>query len=764
VNALKTLLLVTAVAVCPVAVKARQADASRGKRLVIAENGRVRVGIDTSRKGALAEFVWKASGRNLASTAAGDRSLYNIEAVDGQGNLRRIASDQAKKSTAASKNGVVTIVNRHDAPFPLTVTITCTVETGSPLARWRIRIENTSDLNIRKIMFPVVEVSDSADYVLLPACDGCVIEKPGQNLRAGYRKELLYPGSASAQIMAAGLGSEAGLYYAVYDAQGYKKSFTVKRTKTGVALLATHFPVDGPGNDYEQPYDVVLAPFRGRAWYAAADMYKTWAVKQHWCKKRIVERADIPGWLKKAPMSLTFSLRGLVGGHRGDVSAAFESVPESAQAYTNYFTRPAVVLLAGWQGKGYYISPHYFPPFGGRERFTAMTRALTEGGNRSVVFLCGGLYWTLARKPPLGNYDDWECFRREGESFAVVGPNGDTLVSGDPAKRVGRYAYLCAADRRTHKMMLDICARIQDLGVTVTQFESVGGGQPVCYSSDHGHPPGGGNYQAWGYHKLFEAALKQGLARDNDYALTIEEPGEFYLQVLSAYHARDNAEYRWPRGGPAQRGVPLFTYLYHEYALGYLGQGSPLVFNTKRRSRPAELLHAMNFVRGKMLALSNWSTSPWPAPQELEKHQLKMMRGIAAVLRSPGADYLMMGKMLPPVEIRVPRTRVRFWNWQTKKAKEISFPAILQGAYEYPPVPPGEAPDGKVGYGYAFVNIARKPVEFEVKLVPPLAGVTYSVGRYGEGAVQRLGVVAGKPRPIKLALAPGESTFVEVAP
>ncbi len=752
---------VAAVLAASVAFGARGPEPARPTTLVVAENDFVRLTFDSSAQGTLAEFRCKRSGRNLLSDAATSRGLYTIEAVDPQGKSLRITSRQAKKSVVVHHAGKVTVTNRHEVPGPMTVTVTCRLDERSALTRWRIGVENQSGLTVRKIVFPVIEVPDSISYILFPYCDGCLIEKPGENVGIGYRKEGSYPGNASAQLMAAGIDSQGGLYYAAYDAQGYKKTFTAARTKTGITFSTSHFPVDEPGNDYRQPFDVVLAPYEG-TWYDAADLYKAWATKQHWCEKKIIQRDDIPQWLKQAPLSLTFTLTGAVASHGGRVQVAFDSLRTTARNYAEYFQRPACVLLAAWQGRGYYIAPHYFPPFGGTERFTALVRGLREDGNHSIVFLCGGLYWTVEKKPPLQEYDDWECFRREGEPFAVVGPDGKTLISGEADKRVGRNAHLCAADARTHRMMLDICAKIQELGVTVTQFESVGGGQPLCYSKSHGHRPGGGNYQAQGYHKLFASVLRQGQARDKDYAVTIEEPGEFYIQVLSAYHARDNAEFTWPRSGAAERGVPLFTYLYHEYAIGYLGLGPSFSRQGKGRHRVAELFHGMNYVRGKTLGLSNWSPQPWPAPQEIEEHQREMIEGIAAVLRSRAREYLMTGRMLHPVPLEVPQTEVRFWNWNTKKHRVIRFPAILQGVYEYPPATQNESPQG-VGHGYALVNVSQQRVEFDLRLTPPVSGGgTYTIRQYGKRHTGELGTVAGEARTIHLTLEPCESTFIEV--
>ena len=196
-NTAKTLLLVAAVLGGSVAVRARQADAFRPTTLVVAENGLVRLAFDRSRKGGLAEFRCKASGRNLLSEETAGRGLYSINAVDAQGKSYRITSGQADKSVVTRDKGRVTITSHHDAPSAMTVTVTCRLDEDSALARWHIRVENDSDLNIRKVVFPVVEVPDSARYVLFPYCDGCLVEKPGggnyQTIASSHGPEAARP-------------------------------------------------------------------------------------------------------------------------------------------------------------------------------------------------------------------------------------------------------------------------------------------------------------------------------------------------------------------------------------------------------------------------------------------------------------------------------------------------------------------------------------------------------------------------------------------
>ncbi|NOZ20839.1 MAG: hypothetical protein GXP25_07090 [Planctomycetes bacterium] len=515
------------------------------------------------------------------------------------------------------------------------------------------------------------------------------------------------------------------------------------------------------GNDYKQRFDVVTGPFNG-TWYAAADIYKAWAERQHWCRRLLVDRSDMPEWLKRAPMFITAGMKKREAG-KPPVSL-IDNIRKNVKSYSDRLNRPMCALLGAWHGRGYYISPHYFPPYGGKEKFMELTHGLRADGNHSLVFLCG-LFWTVEKKPPViyKPYNDWEQFKKEGQPHAIVGPDGKTLFLGVPDKRIGKNAVLCPATRYTPKLMRRICKQCQKLGITMTQIETVGGGVPICYAHNHRHKPGGGNYNTVAMYNMYKSILWHGQRRDKEYALSIEEPGEYFIQALTSYHSRDSAQRGWPRSAPGARGVPLFTYLYHEYALGYGGHGAP-VSDAKRRRRFSEYMHAAAFVCGKTPAISEWANHI-DAP-DLHPDQMKFIKGIAAILDGPARKYLMLGRMLHPIKLDVPETKIGFWNGARKKTEHMAFPAVLHSAWQYPPLakePICGKKNRTLGHGYAFVNISEKDVEFTAVMPPPLPGKMYSVQEYGPWLGPRpVARQAAKPMTMKLRLKPGESRFVEL--
>ncbi|MGQ9576528.1 MAG: DUF6259 domain-containing protein [Thermoguttaceae bacterium] len=128
-------------------------------------------------------------------------------------------------------------------------------------------------------------------------------------------------------------------------------------------------------------------------------------------------------------------------------------------------------------------------------------------------------------------------FEHLGAASAICGPDGKPRTLGDPAPEksvgVGLYAEICPVTPLARKILLDSVLECQRLGIDCVQVDQiVGGGIPPCYSADHGHLPGGGNWSAEAIYGLFGEIRREGKKRNPDFALSMEEPGEFFIPVL----------------------------------------------------------------------------------------------------------------------------------------------------------------------------------------------------------------------------------------
>ena len=173
-----------------------------------------------------------------------------------------------------------------------------------------------------------------------------------------------------------------------------------------------------------------------------------------------------------------------------------------------------------------------------------------------------------------------------------------------------------------------------------------------------------------------------------------EEPHEQLIPHVDGFHVREYYEKRWYRGYPGAVGIPLFSYLYHEYANGYGGDSAGL---SKQNERWNVRCHAMNLVAGRTPGGSIWSSQQ--SMFEAHPDQIAVIRNHCRLLKTRAKEFLMLGKMLHPCELTVPALPIgiavqKDGKWEKE---DLLTPAILTSSWQ--------SPAGKTGH--LFVNIAE---------------------------------------------------------
>jgi hypothetical protein len=724
----------------------------------VLENSKVRVVFDGAQAGAIVSFVDRQTGRDFA--APGAAPIYEL--VLGSAPGRRMSARDAgavelNSSRAKGIQSVAASVAVHGTTAVGTQW-SCTLADGASAISCRIRIANRSSLGVLSVAFPVLAMPlhlgdrGNDDRLLLPRCDGYVVENPEQMLREGEYRSARYPDSGSVQLLAY-YDDTAGLYAATHDPEGRHKTFGFARSSRALALEVRHEPEFLPYADVATSYPTVIGVIHGD-WQAAADEYKAWAVHQPWCRRTLAERTDIPDWVKRAPLFYTISLRGKTpdgqDGYRGPFLAG------NTAEWGKTLDTLMCPLIMGWEKQGRWTTPDYFPPKGGVDAFAQLTRQFLAAGYHSMVYL-SGLNYTLRKtgkdveKPPM---DETQRFAAEAERYAIVGEDGKVRRTGKVDTDVGEHAVLCPGTTYTRQLMVGIARECARLGVEGVQLDqALGGAVPMCYASGHGHPPGGGTWEHRASWRLLEEMRAAGKERSKDAIFSIEEPGELYIQTIDLYHARDYAEGRFPRDTRGAVGVPLFTYLYHEYSLAYGGQ----LALSARASRFTVMALAQNVINGKIPGAATWD-SILPA-SDIHPDQAQMLRAGLALMRTPARDYLLFGKrlrteLLPVTDEEIPVPVSSGGNYAEERRR---FPGVLHSGWILS--------DGRVGY--VAVNIGKQKLTLEL----PVKGVGYGAKRY-----QLRTFTTALPQPAELArravlpyqarieLPPLEPVFVEARP
>ena len=689
--------------------------------------GRTKATFDTL-TGALLSLTDTTTGREYRVQDAGP--LFRLGLIGDTREDTTVTSAQAGKvSVTRKKDGSLSLCFSKFPTARLKVRCDIRAEADNSL-RWRIAVDNGTELAIQWLEYPLlpcpVRLGESSedDRLLLSICDGNLLEQPEVKLTPDSDTWRVYPGALSMQLTYY-YDSEGGLYVATYDSEANAKRLGARRRGEVVDLTPQHLVPEIPGADYVMSYDVVTAAMDGD-WQSAAMRYRDWANRQPWCSRAVAERADIPDWLKEGAFFYAVTLRP-----RGDTESHpnvsyYPKVVENVRSWSKALESPVVAMLMSWEKLGAWIGPDYFPPYGGDDRFRQTCDAIQQDGNRAMVYL-SGLHWVLEKtidvEAPL---DTREEFAKSGECYACTNDDGSVYTEGVPDVFIGRYAVACFATPLARDMLYDPTQRLQDLGVTVVQADQiVGGGGPACYQTAHGHPAGRGPWQAERLRAIFDEVRRIFKQRNSDFVWSMEEPGEYFLQSLDCYHARNYLEQEWPRNGRGIRGVPLFTFVYHRYVTAYGGDSAPM----SRRHRPMDLRsHGVNFVTGQFPAGAVWGD--WAMnPKELDPGILRFLKESLKLHRGVGHPYLVLGEMMPTVPIHGPQITIR-GHEDGEESHAMVYPAVVHALWRNP----------EGGYAYALANGGEEEavVTLPVKSDLPQVKVSALVLRRGDGTTEEL--------------------------
>ena len=694
-----------------------------------------------------------------------NRDLFQIILEESAGKQKTVSAGSARQSSAEiakQSDGDVLVMRWSDFPeTDLSVEVTVRCETGQPLTLWTIKVDNRTTKPISAVRFPRVatplQIGEPTDDVLiLPALPGVQINDPAESWSVGKMVKLDYPGALSAQFLA-WQDQSAGLFLSSRDAESHPLSLVVTRQSDGFQFWHEYtLPLSAGLGKWESPYPVALGVTQG-SWHNSADLYKQWAVKQPWCAKTLAQRDDIPDWWKAGPDVHVCAVR-TYDDKRVCNGSYYPRLLEHLQTYRQKIDGPVVAMLASWEQHRRWTAGDYFPIFD-EPQAKQVIGQLKQDGFRPFFFL-SGLCYTFENEGVSGSKipsaDDYLAHyvidRDSGKPRVFV------LNETNPTRHWKRNSYeFCVGDPAATDFFCKVVDRAHDVGVDVLQMDqTTTGAGHACYSRDHQHEPGVGCYQGQGFQRLLQAMRDRGKEHTKDFVLFHEEPHEQLIPYLDGFHVREYKEKWWYRKQPGAIGIPLFCYLYHEYAIGYGGDNALLHPSSDRRMVRA---HAVNLVTGRTPGGSIWSSQQNMFAAHPD--QITMIRNHCRLFKTPARDFLMLGKMLHPLELDVPKLTFRWTLDSGKNAKTETTedPAILTSSWQ--------SPAGKVGH--LFVNISDQPQPLNVALDtrnapgwPRCDVLCYSSAQ--EPTFRTLGQQVSLPQSLSRTLQPLEVVFVEMAP
>ena len=633
--------------------------------------------------------------------------LFKIEFRDDHGEFKLVTSSDAKTVNVvrgrSAEGETLALDFQEIGQLPVDARVTARCPARETLTYWTMTLNNRTSWWIGHIQFPVIEVpfdspaNQNFSHILWSFADGALAGpvEPTMSVGAWGGKEVdtpeiwrssNYPGEWTTTQLMAYYNDAGGLYVACDDPKGLPKFLDPLLERDGVALGVGHYPgTRGPGETV-LPYHVVIGTFKGD-WYRAAEIYRDWASQQPFCAKKIGQRADYPKWLQESPVGIAFPMRG-----QGDWDPPAAVNPEytpltNALPYLEKLAgaleSPLMAIVFNWEKAGPWVQPDAFPPLGGEAAFREFMAKAKSQGIHPVLY-GDGLCWVTWQRNT--DYDGMPYFRaHEGESAAARKWDG-TLLEDRWAWRKNYVA--CVGTERGRQMVLDMTRRMAELGPDVVQQFDQGPGPRACYATNHGHPPVPGPWMTEAFDGLIKADEAAARAVNPMMAMSCEgAPPETYLQNFQIWDARGGA-------------VPLYSFLYHQYANGQEGFYTHRISDEALRASVARALvtgYLFNFtLRDHGQIEYDWDQT-WTRAVPDQAAIIDWAKRTAHFRAGVARDYLIYGRMLRP--------------WKVSGVSQRDFgagkePAVASATWQ--------APDGRVGV--VLANYADLPETPRVEL------------------------------------------------
>ncbi len=528
--------------------------------VLAAEN--VVVVLSRARRGAIVSLK-TPEGVELAAVAQAPQQLFALivsQQADPPGEQFNVWSGDAENfSIAKAAEAAVTLTYSGFAKG--VERVVCTVRADKTDLRWGIEVRMREGWVLENVIYPRCALAAPLgtafddDAVVAGGSKGGVFRKPGQG-KSGNILSLIQPGNMSAQF-GCYYDDRAGFYTAAYDDKGYPKGLIVSRSEAGVVFAWTR-PCFASASD-KQDYDIVISTFKGADgapadWRDAADIYRDWALTRHWCAKPFTQRDDLPDWLKDAPAMVRFGRNWLA-----DPARIERWLTEFWQKH--FPKTPLITAYWGWEKRGSWVTPDYFPVYPSDEQFTRLVARTRELGCHAFPWP-SGYHWTLTYKKQKDGSFEWDDRARFDElarKHAVHNRDGALYTRAPSWLGGGSTACMCGGAPWTRCWWNeDICVPLVRRGCEMIQVDQVvGANWPACYADWHGHPKGRGLWMTEAFTKQL-AGMREAMRKiEPDAVVCIEEPNEWFNHLMGLQDYRNcELKIKW---------ASVFNYIYHEF-------------------------------------------------------------------------------------------------------------------------------------------------------------------------------------------------------
>lgn len=582
---------------------------------------------------------------------------------------------------------------------------------------WKIKVTPEAGWAVEWVDFPniclpqlVAEDPEQGGKILYPYNEGALVDSMVRREQSYFpSREICYPSTGSMPVfpnmicsqMLGYLWEDCGLYIGLHDPDRGLKGIDFLQTEHGIRLCTRLFSGCDISEVFSTDYDIVWEETDGN-WESMCELYRAWfssALPPRAVK--LTENPNIPVWYCDSPLVVSYPVRG-----RFDTDTM---TPNALYPYTNALplldeikertNAKLLVLLMHWEGTAPWAPPYVWPPFGDPENFEAFLTQLHAQGDLLGVY-CSGFGYSIRSK--LTEFGMEAEYQRRGLVRAMcAGPDGKVLPSKICTEQRQGYD-ICPASDLGRQILEEAYRPLLESGLDYFQIldQNHGGGQYLCYSRDHGHPPMPGKWMTQNMQQLLTSWNETGKHMLLGCESAAAEP---FVGNLLLSDNRFELNYR------IGRPVPLYAYIYHEYLRNFMGNQVCCPLPPESDSLCYRL--AYSFCIGDCMTLvldpegnflSAWGEPP-EAPRANRDRVLTLIANLTDFYQKIGKPWLSCGRMVSSLPIKcgtvtfgdneLPSVHCSAWECGEGKVHILVNPApesqtvFLDGkAYEIPPL------------------------------------------------------------------------------
>lgn len=495
---------------------------------------------------------------------------------------------------------------------------------------WICKVDNKNEeFSVMEISYPVPVVSSKSVSAFVPTTSGRVIKNFDKN---SYSENQPYPSMKYSMQYFAYYGENSGIYLGVHDEMASSKKYVCDYNYKNLTTKISYYAIGGgeAANSFDAAGKMVWQYFSGD-WYDAAMIYRHFVTSSAaWLPE--FGRKDTDYKYKKIPFWLMDCMPNTP--QQGD------NMPESLRVKGNNYPRdtwykaavkmrnelgvPIAYHIYNWHKIPFNINyPHFLPA---KDEYYEGLKELKEN-NVYVMPYINALSWESRDT----DYD--VNFENTGKLGAVIDENGNAIgVDYPQIKPDGNTTLLmpiCASYKKWHDIMEKLSHDIEaTMDVEGIYFDEVSTKGYPCYSKDHSHRMGGGN---WWWQEAYNmmSRIKNNSTKKGFYFS--ESNAECHMKSFDGFLTWD-----WVCDGD----VPAFPAVYSGYIV-MLGRST----NGKRKNDVDffKYFTAKSLLYGQQLG--------WCNPDIVYKEEMLGFLKTMVSMRDRFTDVFCYGSLLRPPKI-----------------------------------------------------------------------------------------------------------------